>query len=572
MNKRKLSIFLTLMITMTSVIPGRQNIANASSDSGLTITYSSATDEQDKSSSINTIVSVTPEASQSTQQLTEMEVTPSIAVNEPTLAPTQPEPSIPISPTMAPVEPTPTATPFPMQEATPSPTPPAVTIVPEPTATPTPTISPYKSKTLEKMASYNYVKNSVTGLSQKKVPVKTLQKNLKAYGTLYGTGMPLAEYKAAMNNKWIDVTEYGKKPVALSVNITKTINYNSYVNILKKLSRYDGVYLYQIGTSTEGRAIYAIEIDVESNVNKNVIMMTGQVHAREFAGGTYILKEFVDLVQKAQKDKSTMELLKKNKYVAVPIINVDGREALINSPSKWTYSGGQLLKAYTNGTDGNRNFPGLQWGLISKGSSISSSIATKPGYAFYPGKYGGSNSETKALMKWLYHYIIVEQASIYLDMHQQGSIIYAGKTWQTKAQAQRSLDLRTNVMNVLNKGITSRKYTRVYESSLYGLRGEGSSLTDYAITLAVGAKFSPAYGFHVFTDGKKEYTLLEVKDLDLAKGKFREANSKLAALTIEIGYGRKYLGNSPETRKLIANEYNYYNFGKLLEALPKMIK
>jgi hypothetical protein len=92
------------------------------------------------------------------------------------------------------------------------------------------------------------------------------------------------------------------------------------------------------------------------------------------------------------------------------------------------------------------------------------------------------------------------------------------------------------------------------------------------VTLAVGAKFSPAYGFSVFTAGKKEYILIQIKDLDLSKVKFTEANSKFAAITMEIGYGRKYLGNTPQTRRLLANEYNYYNYGKLLESLPQMIK
>jgi hypothetical protein len=65
---------------------------------------------------------------------------------------------------------------------------------------------------------------------------------------------------------------------------------------------------------------------------------------------------------------------------------------------------------------------------------------------------------------------------------------------------------------------------------------------------------------------------MQVKDLDTSKIKFKEANKNFAELTIEIGYGTNYLGNSAYTRKLLANEYNYYNYGKLLADLPKMIK
>jgi hypothetical protein len=499
---------------------------------------------------------------------------------EPTIA--TPEPSITPTPedTVAPT-PEPTITPGADSTVTPTITPivtPATEPTDVPTAAPTttpipvPTTIPFRSKTLELMSRYDYIGKSITGLSQEKVPVKTLQNKVKALGTLYGTGMPFDEYKKAMSYSWIDSTEYDKKPVKIAVDLTQTMNYSTYVGILKKLSRYDGVYLYKIGKSMEGRNLYSIEIDMKSDKKKKVIMLTGNIHAREFGGGTFIVKQFVDLVQKAQTDKKTMELLKSYKFVAVPIVNVDGREALIKEQSKWTSRRGELLKAFTNGTDGNRNFPGLQWGQVKKGNFLKSIIEKRPALANYPGDYAGSNKETKALMKFLYQYVVVEKAPIYLDMHQQGSIIYAGKGWSTQQDELRSTTLRANVLNVLNKGITRRKYNRASDGPDYGLKGEGSSLTDYAVTLAVGAKFSPAFGYAAFTDGKKEYMLMEIKDLDYKKIKVKAANSNFAALTVEIGYGTQYLGNSASTRRLLANEYNYYNYGKLLEALPGMIK
>ncbi len=541
--KKILGFNLSLMITLTAIVPNSIAIASASAleGTGLSTEYTEPTPEP----------TITPE--------TTITQVPTITL-EPTVTPT-PEPSA------LPAIPTPTPTPELSQI-------PEATITPSPalTSTPVPTKSPFRSKTLELMSKYDYISKGETGISKKKVPVKTLQKEVKAYGTLYGTGMPYEEYKQAMGQTWVDATEYDKKPVNITVDITKTMNYDNYVSTLKKLSRYEGVYIYKIGKSTEGRDLYAIEIDMASNKDKDVFMLTGQIHAREFAGGTFIVKEFVDLVQKAQTDKKTMELLKSNKFVAIPIINVDGREALITAQNKWSTGGGQLLKAYTNGTDGGRNFPGLQWGQVTYGSSLKRIIEKKPSYANFPGAYAGSNSETKAVMKWMYHYVVVEQATYYLDLHQQGSIIYAGKSWQTKQQEQNSKDLRTNVLSVINKGITSRKYTRVYEGTSYGMQGQGSSLTDYAVTLAIGAKFSPAYGFSAFTDGKKEYMLMQIRDLDKKTIKVRESNKNFAALTLEIGYGEKYLGNSSSTRRLLANEYNYFNFGKLLEALPKMVK
>lgn len=442
-----------------------------------------------------------------------------------------------------------------------------ITPIPEPTETP----EKYLTDTMKLMSEYDYVNSSITGISKKKASLKTLQNNVKSFGKLYGTGMPFKEYEQAMCYEWEDVTQYGKKPSKVTVDLTKTMDYAAYVKTLEIISRYDGVHFYKIGKTTKGRDLYAIEIDVESDKDKNVIMLTGQIHAREFAGGTYIVKQFADLIQKAQKDKKTMELLKNNKFVAVPIINLDGREALIKETSDWIRNG-ELWKAYLNGTDGNRNFPGLQWGQVIKGNRLKWIIEHKPGYANYPGRYAGSNNETKAMMKWIYHYTVVEQASIYLDLHQQGSIAYAGKGWQTRQQEQKSFNLRTKVLALINKGSTWRKYCRLNEETTYGLQGEGTSLTDYAASLAVGAKFSPAYGFCVFTDGNKEYTLMEIVDLDKKKIKVKTVNNNFAAISIEIGYGRSYLGNSYKTRQSIAKEYKNYNFDKLLETLPQMIE
>lgn len=439
------------------------------------------------------------------------------------------------------------------------------------TPIPGPTPAPIATETLTTMLEYDYVTNSLTGLSSRKLTVNELQNMVKNYGTVYGYGMPLKEYLDTMEQDWICCTDYDKEPEKLTVDITETIDYTKYVDLLKKLSRYEGVNLYIIGKSTDGRDIYAVEIDVKSDQEKKVLMFTGQIHAREFAGGTFLLKQLVDLVQKAQNDEETMEILKKNKYVAVPIINVDGREALITNAKAWTTKKGELWKAYINGTDGNRNFPGLLWGQVSKGNKKYSYIANEPGYAFYAGDYAGSNLETKALMKWIYHYTVIEKASCFIDLHQQGAIVYAGKDWSTKEQERYSNEVRSNVLKLLNQG-NKRKYVKVEDEPEYGFRGTGSTITDYAASVAYGAKFSPAMGFCAYTSSEKEYMLMEINDLDKINFDISMPNKMFTTLTLEIGYGRKYLGNSEMTRKLLAEEYEKYHFDQLLETLPEFLE
>ena len=89
-----------------------------------------------------------------------------------------------------------------------------------------------------------------------------------------------------------------------------------------------------------------------------------------------------------------------------------------------------------------------------------------------------------------------------------GSIVYAGKPWQTQQQQDRCEELGKYISKILANGKTY-KFTR--EVSTYGLRGEGSTLSDYACGLAMGACFSRDYGFLVFSEGVEEYPLIAGK-------------------------------------------------------------
>jgi hypothetical protein len=65
--------------------------------------------------------------------------------------------------------------------------------------------------------------------------------------------------------------------------------------------------------------------------------------------------------------------------------------------------------------------------------------------------------------------------------------------------------------------------------------------------------------------------LLQVKDLDRKMIKVTPANKNFACITVEIGYGRSYLGNSSGARSLLAREYTRYHYDELLASLPKML-
>ncbi len=411
--------------------------------------------------------------------------------------------------------------------------------------------------------------NPVVQLPQKDLPLSKTNSILKNYGKMTSPGMKSEVYNQVMSRPWIDAKDYINDAENITINLNEKIDNEKYYELLKKLSRYDGVYLYEIGETTDGLPIYSISIDFQSDKPKEVYMFVGQVHAREFAGGVFILKMFADLVQKAQTDASVQSLLKNVKYVAVPIINLDVRQKIIDGDPYFSGDQNDLWKDAVDGVELNRNYPGINAGMLAKGLSPAGLTSS---HANARGSYFGSAQETQAMMKWLHHYIVNEKAVYLADVHQMGRVMYSGKPWDTAAGEARCKSVSQKVLDYINRG-NNEKYYFIPESLNYGLRGEGSSITDYAMSLAFGAKYSEAFGINVYVDSKgNEYTLLQIPDLDKSPVKFEKASPRFVAATYEIGIGNAYLGYSASTRRLIAEEYTKYHFDTLLEVLPDLVQ
>ncbi|MCR5432174.1 MAG: hypothetical protein K6E95_06425 [Lachnospiraceae bacterium] len=428
----------------------------------------------------------------------------------------------------------------------------------------------FSTKTLETINTFDYYSHSISNLSEDPLTFGEISALMKNYGTYIGSpGMSDDLYKEAMEQQWEDCTVRDKDFEPISFDITAAYTYNSLINILYMLSRIDGVNLYKIGKSTKGRPLYAIEVDIPSKKEKDTVLLTGTIHARETAGCTYIIKQLVDLLQ--DKSKKAKKVLSCTRFVAVPCVNPDGRDGVCFYTENYTYKSNELWKATSDGTDLNRNFPGLSWGQIAKGYEKSDYINTSPKKLYYPGPYAGSAPETRAMMKFLYHYIVLEKASIYIDYHQQGRVMYVEKPWCSATQRELCSDAAEYFKTILNKGqkkSSSNKYILEKEEKEYGLNGVGSTMTDYACSIANGSKFSRAYGFNVYCTKKQEYPLIMIPHIDKTKKNLLEApNPNLITFTFEIGWGKKALGYSDKTRKTLADEYKNYYFSEVLYEL-----
>ncbi len=385
--------------------------------------------------------------------------------------------------------------------------------------------------------------------------------NFSKYGNFIIDKMTNEDYNEYKNLQWTQVNIQGN-PEDLEIDLTKTYTNQELEAFIFNLAKYDNVYLNIIGKSEQGRNIYSLSIDFKSdnidNINKNVILSTGQIHAREFAGSVFILKQYNDLIKQAQKDPIVRKKLEYVTYHSIPICNPDGREIIING-------GNSALKANANNVDLNRNFNSINAGQKANNIPLSSSIKSKPGLSHFPGYTLASESETRVIMKWLDTYIKSNKGKIYLyDYHQQGHIIYSDKPWRPISKENDIKTFQNEILKLLNKNVTSDYYQYVNEGKTYGLAGDGGTLTDYATSIADGFKINERYGRMMLNINGTDMPLIQFKDLDNYMEYYKPVNSNFISLTLEIGKGEKALGYETTARNIMQDEYYKYNYDDLL--------
>jgi hypothetical protein len=308
-----------------------------------------------------------------------------------------------------------------------------------------------------------------------------------------------------------------------------------------------------IGKSGQDRNLYMVKVALGGEENKPIIMLSGSVHAREFAGAEYITKFLNDTIKKAQTSSSIKQLLEQVVIVAVPLVNPDGREMIING-------GNKNRKSNSNGVDLNRAMPSVNAGQLGKGVKMIKNFSDKPGLDFFAGYNLGTESETKAMIKWYDYY--VPKATVYIDFHQQGGSMRYNKRFITSGSDALSKAFAKKLNTLLKKG-----YKLVSESKTYGLNGDGGTLTDYARSVAEGFKYSYKYGRMVLDEDGTETPLIVFKDLDSVKEYYKPVNAKFRVATFEIGRTPSYLGAGSRARVLRKREYSKYGWSNFLPGL-----
>lgn len=398
--------------------------------------------------------------------------------------------------------------------------------------------------------------NNTDTSANKLLSLDDINKEFAQYGSMTIAGMKPEDYDAAHSIEWAVLNTAGK-PQNLSVNLSNLMNYSAYEKYILNLDKYNGVEVSVIGKSGQGRNMYMVKVALGGEENKPIIMLSGSVHAREFGGVEYITKILNDTIKKAQTNSATRKLLQKVVIIAVPLVNPDGREMIING-------GNPNRKSDSNGVDLNRAMPAVNAGQLATGVKEIDDFSITPGLDFFAGNNLGTESETQALIKWYDYY--VPKASVYIDFHQQGGSLRYNKYFVTSESDSLSKAFAKNLNAMMKKG-----YKPVPESDGYGLNGDGGTLTDYARSIAEGFKYSYSYGRMVLDENGTETPLLVFRDLDNARQYYNPVNKKLRVVTFEIGRNPDYLGMDARARILRKREFTKYGWSNFLPGLIRNV-
>ena len=149
-------------------------------------------------------------------------------------------------------------------------------------------------------------------------------------------------------------------------------------------------HLFSIGTTTQGRTIWAIEISDNPGVAEDepAIQFNGQHHAREVATSHVVMNVIDFLTQGYGSDAEATDWVNRYKTVCVPMVNPDGVNHVFTSDSLWRKNR-QSYPPSCLGVDLNRNYPYL-WGPGCGSSGTCSSDV-------YRGPSSASELETQAM-------------------------------------------------------------------------------------------------------------------------------------------------------------------------------
>jgi hypothetical protein len=198
--------------------------------------------------------------------------------------------------------------------------------------------------------------------------------------------------------------------------------YRTYSETVARLQGLAGDYpglvsMFSIGTSIEGRTIWAVKLSDNAAVDEDEpeVLYMGCHHARELMAVEMPLRFFEYLVTGYSGNAQVQQLVDEREIFFVPIVNPDGYVYVQNNhtgdPNGWWRKNRRNNGNGTFGVDLNRNY-GYNWGYDNVGSSPSTNSGTYRGTAPF------SEPETQAVRD----FCAAREIVIWLSYHSYGDL------------------------------------------------------------------------------------------------------------------------------------------------------
>ncbi len=256
--------------------------------------------------------------------------------------------------------------------------------------------------------------------------------------------------------------------------------------------------VHEIGRTTEGRPILALEIATPDPVLKPAVLFDGMHHAREIMTPEIVLDIGEQLLQNAKEGSrvrfgpAAADLLSRVRVWIVPQVNPDGNNIVWTSDIWWRKNAWRK-KGKVTGVDLNRNYP-FQWGKC-KGSSGS------PGQDAFRGPSAGSEPETEAVFRLADRIRPIG----YLTYHSFGELVLA--PYGCQGQFTSENELLTRIGKALAESLPTDDGRSHYT---YGLSWEVLYQNDGTSADHIFAQFgAPSYALEVNTSFQPSYSLRE---------------------------------------------------------------
>lgn len=248
--------------------------------------------------------------------------------------------------------------------------------------------------------------------------------------------------------------------------------------------------VFSIGTTTQGRSIWAIEISNQPNATEDepAIQFNAQHHAREVAT-SHVAMDIVETLTNAYgSDSEITAWVDGYTTIVVPMVNPDGVQHVFNGTSSWRRN--RMVYPTCTGVDLNRNYPYL-WGPGCGSSSSCNDL--------YRGPSAASELESQAMiaLQDQFHFVM---ATSYHSFGQFIDYPYACSNGSPSGQMPEHAVIH-EMMHGVSDGIFATDGTRydVYSPVPFGgVNGDDTSWYYahrgvYAFIIEVGTSFEPPF-------------------------------------------------------------------------------